>query len=50
MSDKSGVVLNHQFMSAGEMAVELLAHYGLVKCEGAHATWTKEGEELLDSN
>jgi hypothetical protein len=43
-------VLDHQCMTAGENAVELLIEYGLVRPAGRGGTWTKAGLALLNSN
>ena len=41
--------LDHQCMGAGEDAVELLVHYGLVEPSGCGGKWTEAGKALLDS-
>jgi hypothetical protein len=41
--------LDHLCMSAGEEAVELLAHYGLVEPSGRGGVWTPAGRALLAS-
>ncbi|MBY5643951.1 hypothetical protein [Rhizobium leguminosarum] len=40
--------LDHKAMHAGELAVEVLASYGLVKPEIQGGSWTEEGLLLLD--
>lgn len=42
--------LDHAFMGAGELAVTLLAEYGLVDPGGSGGVWTKAGHDLLDSD
>jgi hypothetical protein len=39
--------LEHQYMSAGEAAVHLLAAYGLVDWSPRGGTWTEAGMALL---
>jgi hypothetical protein len=41
--------LDHECISAGEDAIELLAEYGLVSPEGRGGVWTEEGRRLLAS-
>lgn len=48
ISDSEG--LDHECMSAGEGAVELLFKYGLVDSVGRYAKWTEAGQALLNSN
>jgi len=41
--------LDHECMSAGESAVEILASYGLVEITSVRGgRWTDAGKELLD--
>jgi hypothetical protein len=40
--------LDHKAIYAGEIAVEVLASYGLVKPEIQGGSWTAEGLLLLD--
>ena len=40
--------LDHKAIYAGEIAVEVLASYGLVKPEIQRGSWTAEGLLLLD--
>ncbi len=40
--------LKHQFMSAGEMAIELLAEHGLVIRTSSGGSWTGEGRAFLE--
>lgn len=39
--------LDHECMTAGEDAVELLVEYGLVSPSGRGGTWTDAGKALL---
>jgi len=42
--------LDHQAISAGEDAVQLLVQYGLVEPTGRGGSWTEAGRKLLDSH
>jgi hypothetical protein len=42
--------LTHEFMSAGEDALELLAERGFVELEPGGGVWTKAGGDLLDED
>ncbi|EJJ26583.1 hypothetical protein [Rhizobium sp. CF142] len=42
--------LDHKAMYAGELAVEVLASYGLVKPEIQGGSWTEEGLLLLEES
>ncbi|MFT4253271.1 MAG: hypothetical protein QM608_12375 [Caulobacter sp.] len=39
--------LDHQSMSAGERAVDLLVRYGLISPSGRGGSWTEAGQALL---
>jgi len=45
---KSGDVLDHMCMGAGEDAVDILYDYGLVDSISRGAQWTDAGRALLD--
>ena len=40
--------LDHECLSAGEEAVELLARYGMIERAGRGGRWTEAGKALLD--
>lgn len=40
--------LDHECMSAGERALELLFHSGFVDSRGRMAHWTDKGQRFLD--
>ena len=46
--DQEGI-LDHQCMSAGERAVDLLYEYGLIDPSGRGGTWNDAGRALLNS-
>jgi hypothetical protein len=45
---RDGKTLDHECMHAGEVAVDLLAEYGLLKPGPRGGTWTEAGRKLLD--
>jgi len=47
--EEDGVV-DHMWMSAGELATEILAEYGLLEIEGRGGTWTEAGKAFLASH
>ena len=49
---RDGDNLDNQAMSAGELALEALAQYGLVTVThgGRCGSWTEAGKEFLNSN
>ncbi|PLR22803.1 hypothetical protein SGCZBJ_17280 [Caulobacter zeae] len=48
LEDRDGE-LDHQSMSAGERAVDLLVGYGLLAPSGRGGTWTQAGQDLLNA-
>ncbi|MBB4289654.1 ribosomal protein S19E (S16A) [Rhizobium leguminosarum] len=49
ISDDNGY-LNHKAMHAGELAIEVLAAYGLVEPTPLGDRWTDKGMRLLDES
>ncbi len=43
-------VVDHMWMSAGEMATEILAEHGFLEMNGREGTWTAAGKAFLDSH